>query len=244
VGRKFGTSLMTPIAPSALLSLVQAGYRADFIFRVCVTAVNGIYNRSAQRLSSRSADPRFNRLLDLFERIQGVGGMGMRIERKGEKEVSVFSFRRDLDATLAEDVAAALELMGLDPQAREFSLVYGSLPKDGREIAIVTRSMLQISGELAAYVDVPKSHVDENRASKGVCDEEESLEEARTRVRIRSSVSRPNDAFVSVQYRDHWFYIDDRDFLSKRMFSFLLFLFTLAETGAPDKEPVVTIPAG
>jgi hypothetical protein len=60
---------------------------------------------------------------------------------------------------------------------------------------------------------------------------------------IRSSQEKPNDAFVKVHYRDHWFYIDDRDFRSKRMFSFLLFLFTLAETEAPKKAPMITIPA-
>jgi hypothetical protein len=57
-------------------------------------------------------------------------------------------------------------------------------------------------------------------------------------------VDEPDDAFVSVHYRDYWFYIPDTEFRSKRLFSFLLFLFTLAETGAPGKVPVLTIPTG
>jgi len=63
-------------------------------------------------------------------------------------------------------------------------------------------------------------------------------------VRIKSSIEEPTDAFVAVKYLDHWFYIDGRDYRSKRVFSFLLFLLTLAETGAPQKAPVLTIPAG
>ena len=43
-------------------------------------------------------------------------------------------------------------------------------------------------------------------------------------------------------YRGYWFWIDDRDMASKRLFSFLMFLFTLVETGGKETAPVLTIP--
>ena len=43
-------------------------------------------------------------------------------------------------------------------------------------------------------------------------------------------------------YRGHWFWIDDRDMGSKRLFSFLMFIFTLVETGGKEGAPVLTIP--
>jgi hypothetical protein len=49
---------------------------------------------------------------------------------------------------------------------------------------------------------------------------------------------------VAVPYRDYWFWIDDRDVPSKAMFSFLMFVFTLTETGGKNATPVITIPAG
>ena len=61
---------------------------------------------------------------------------------------------------------------------------------------------------------------------------------------IRSSVDEPEDAFVSVRYRERWFWIDDRDFASKRTFSFLMLLFSLTETGGKEGLPLVTIPTG
>jgi hypothetical protein len=61
-------------------------------------------------------------------------------------------------------------------------------------------------------------------------------------MRILSSPERPADAFLAVPYRGHWFWIDDRDMPSKRLFSFLMFVFTLVETGAKDSAPVLTIP--
>ncbi|MFC1822559.1 hypothetical protein ACFL9T_07615 [Thermodesulfobacteriota bacterium] len=153
-------------------------------------------------------------------------------------------FRRNLSESLAKDVATVRELLGLDPEAQEFSLAYGSIAKSNKEIAVLTRSMLDITAELAAYVDIPPNHIAENRAIPGTFDTEEDIDEKRSRVRIRSSIEEPTDAFVAVRYRDYWFSIDDRDYRSKRVFSFLLFLFTLAETGSPQKAPILTIPTG
>ena len=62
-------------------------------------------------------------------------------------------------------------------------------------------------------------------------------------MRIRSSKEVPGDAFVSVYYRDTWFYIDDRDLATKRVFSFMMMLFTLADTGEKEPLPLITIPA-
>jgi len=62
-------------------------------------------------------------------------------------------------------------------------------------------------------------------------------------VRILSSGVKSDDAFVTVPYRGHWYWIDDRDLPSKGLFSFLMFLFTLVETGDKGTPPVVTIPA-
>ena len=243
-GAKFAKSLLAPIQPGALFSLIQAGWPADFLFRICVTAINGIHNESGAGLLRRKADPEFDRLLDELTRIQKAGGLGMRIEKKEDKEVPVLHLRRDLDEILAEAVVTVKRLLGLDSEAHEFKLSYGTIPGNDKEIAILTRSMLEITAELASRVQVPASHVAENRASPGIFDLVDSREETRVRVRIRSSTEKPADAFAAARYRDHWFYVDDRDFRSKRMLSFLMFFFTLAESPAPQKGPVLTIPAG
>ena len=60
---------------------------------------------------------------------------------------------------------------------------------------------------------------------------------------IRCSDSEPPDAFVSVSYRNHWFWLSDRDYASKRTFAFLMILFSLMETGGREGLPIVTIPA-
>jgi hypothetical protein len=47
-----------------------------------------------------------------------------------------------------------------------------------------------------------------------------------------------------VQYRQDWYWIDDKDFASKRLFSFIMFLFTLTETEGKQGAPLITIPVG
>jgi hypothetical protein len=44
-GEKFARSLMTPIPPAAILSLIQANYPVDLVLRLCVHSINGIRNR-------------------------------------------------------------------------------------------------------------------------------------------------------------------------------------------------------
>ena len=60
---------------------------------------------------------------------------------------------------------------------------------------------------------------------------------------IRSGPARPESAYVAVQYRGNWFWVEDSDWLTKRALTAVMFFFTLADTGSPDKIPLITIPA-
>ena len=62
-------------------------------------------------------------------------------------------------------------------------------------------------------------------------------------VRIRSGTEMPADSYAAVPYKGHWYWIDDNDIASKRMFTFLLILSSLAETGQGLAAPVVTVPS-
>jgi len=64
-------------------------------------------------------------------------------------------------------------------------------------------------------------------------------------LRVRNGPSAPDDAYVKVQYREHWFWIDDHDQNSKAMFNSILFLFSLTETAQSQSQPMplVTIPS-
>ena len=62
-------------------------------------------------------------------------------------------------------------------------------------------------------------------------------------VTIHSGKDRPAAAFAAVQYRNHWFWIEDSDWRTKRAMTAIMFFFTLADTGGSEKLPLITIPA-
>ena len=45
VGERFARSLMSPVPPGAVISLIQAGYPADLVLRLTVHSINGLENR-------------------------------------------------------------------------------------------------------------------------------------------------------------------------------------------------------
>src|SRR5262245_32924028 len=53
----------------------------------------------------------------------------------------------------------------------------------------------------------------------------------------------PDTGYVSTYYRGRWFCIDEADFRSKLVFSFMIELLQLAQTTTAPSLPVITIPA-
>lgn len=154
------------------------------------------------------------------------------------------TFRRRVDEATEADSLAIRTMLGLDPKAQEFAVAYASVAKNDRELAILSRSILEIIIDLASYIEVPDVHVDEKRVNPTHPEESPTGATLSPLIRIHSSRDRPADAFAAVPYRGYWYWIDDRDLPSKRMFSFLMFIFTLVETGGREGAPIVTIPAG
>ena len=121
---------------------------------------------------------------------------------------------------------------------------YGNIPKTEDELALQTRSMLQMMIALATQIDVPSEHIEGGLTvpSIGLADNDEAG--LKRLIKVNSTHDRPGKAFVSVKYRDHWFWIDDGDFYSKRAFTFMMILFSLTEKGGKEGLPLITIPSG
>lgn len=241
-GDKFTRSLLTPIPPPALLSLTQAGWPVRQLFTLCVKSVNEMDNRTSAPAFAKSEDPEFKKLMELLEKIQKSGGVGTRIEKKDKQDLSMIVFRRKVSKEIEKEVSETARLLGLKPGTTEINVTYGAVPTREGEIAILTRSIMDIIIELSAQIDVPAEQAAEGRtyATSPTIGEGES--QAPPLVRIHSSKEKPPDSFVTMKYRDYWFWIDDRDRQSKVTFSFLMILFSLVETGAPPQAPAITVP--
>jgi len=244
VGERFARSLMTPIPPSAIISLIQAGYPADLVLRLTAHSINGLQNHYGGQVRAKSADPDFYRLLELLRQQQMSNVIGMRLAKIDERQAALLIIRGEMDEETRIASREIRKLLGLNPAATELRVVYGSVAKDDQEIAILSRSILDVLNDLASYIDVPVQHVAEKRVNATLPTENHAGKPLPPLLRIHSSPSKPDDAFIAVPYRDQWFWLDDRDLFSKRMFSFLMFVFTLVETGEKTPAPLVTIPTG
>ena len=242
-GNKVIKSLMTPLPPDGVLFTVQAGWPASAVLFAGVAAMNGLKNQEATIDGVTPPDPDFLRALELLRSIQLSGAVGIRIQQDAQKQsATVLTFRaQDASEQTLADCRELRGLLGLNPDASEFKVVFGATASNDRELALQTRSMLHIMNNIAAQVEIPPEDVAQGRTSPGF--EAKGPSDDRLRlVRIHSSKSKPADAYVTVPYRNHWFWIDDRDLKSKRTFAFLMMLFTLAETGEKENLPVLTIP--
>jgi hypothetical protein len=242
-GEKFLRGLITPIDPKHIFFMLQAGYAADFILALTVESLNGVRNRSTAGGLVRAADPEFIRALQLLREVQAAGAVGMRVEEdKAKSQTAVLFFRRDdVPTDIMEKEAEIRRLLKLPADQQKYVLTYSPVRGATNELAVNSRSMLQIMAAFSSYLDVPESDLKEHRAVPAF--EYADPENRKDAVRIYSGKDKPADAFAAVQYRGHWFWIDDRDWQTKRALNAVMFFFTLAETGSPEKLPLITIPA-
>jgi hypothetical protein len=241
-GEKFLRGLITPIDPKNIFFMLQAGYPADFILGLTVESLNGVRNRSVTPGAVREADAGFIRVQQLLREVQAAGGVGMRVEEdKAKGSTAVLFFQReDLPDDIRAKAVEIRRLLRLPEDQHRFALHYSPMRGADDELTVNSRSMLQILQAFASYVEVPEQHVAAKVAAPLA---ERTAAGQRDVGRIRSGPARPDQAYVAVQYRGQWFWVEDSDFLTKRALTAVMFFFTLADTGSPERLPLVTIPA-
>jgi hypothetical protein len=163
------------------------------------------------------------------------------------------------DARQTDDGKRIIELLNLNPDPLKkiwrldtSKVIYGSdlnwkEDEPRSVIKLQVRSFYSVMNFLAYGVQVPPNDEQEGRAfSKQYYDQAvadgRSLDLANY-FAVRWSEDAPEDAFVAVRHRGIWFYIDDRDHISKRFFNAVYDLFNLeiAPSGGSG-GPVLTLP--
>ena len=243
-GEEFTKSLLTPLSPVAVFSLIQSGWPVARTLQICVRSINGINNQSAGLVKS-VADPEFVELLETLTRLQQGGGLALRlvaIEDPGrvEQERGIYISIDDPPPELAADSERVRSILGLETISGEFSITYGARAMSSSDVAMQSRSILDIMLEMAYSVNVPEEDIAEGRAGASIYDTPEGSRVPRPLV-IHSGDVPPDGTRIAVKYRDLWFWIDDTDLRSKLSLAVLLTLFSLSEGSSPGSTPIMTI---
>lgn len=236
---------MTPIPPKAIMFLMQSGWAADLILPLTTSSINGLQSKMAAGVNQREGSQDYYRVVSLLRDIQKSGAVGMRLlkNKTGQDSTILFFYDQKISAETKNLLKEVNALLGLKKGTREIKVSYGSVAKDKQEIAMLTNSLLQIMITLATQVNVPDKHINSGQTIASLEMIDKNGKDWKI-LNIEHSPERPEYAFTAVKYRDYWFWIDDRDFKSKRAFAFLMVIFSLTETGGTDGLPLVTIPAG
>ena len=120
---------------------------------------------------------------------------------------------------------------------------YGGWSGRGDEIAIMTRSMLQVMLELGILAQVPESDIAGGKATPGAGSIPSSTIERPPLLNIMSGEAPPPEVYVAIEYKGRWFWIADSDIRSKSIFTSVMLLFSISDVGVRSAPPVVTVPA-
>lgn len=171
---------------------------------MAVRALNGVDGRPTQGGLRRPPDPAFGTLVEAWRRIQLSRSFSMRVEQRGDDPVTIGVFAKRLDPEVRRDLALIGRILGLTPREGEIVLTYAALPQAPNELAVLSRSMIEIFNEIASDIEVPQAHVVAGRTYGPASPQVQGGLARRPPVLIRSGASPPPEAFTAVRYRGSW----------------------------------------
>lgn len=247
-GQEFVRRLLAPVPPTLLLLLSQSGWSIERLMMCCVQRVADLANAPSATGPTPEVAPdnaAFRELAALLRELQVEGRFDLRSLEGGEGARFLLPEAEPGSPKAAEE-AAVRRLLGLPDDAGELDLVDGSSPRRPGQLAIQGRSVLGTLFFFSHTVEPPAAHaergwVTETRGRGGAA--VDWREVTGGLLHVRSSRRPPDDAFVRVRHRGHWFYIPDDDLESKSTFTLLTLLFSLQAAEGETTGPLLSLPA-
>jgi hypothetical protein len=134
-------------------------------------------------------------------------------------------------------------ILHLTGSGQSLPVRYGGWSGKGDEIAITTRSMLQVMLELGILAQVPEPDIAGGKATPGAGSIPSPTTERPPLLNIMSGEAPPAEVYVAIGYKGRWFWIADADIRSKSIFTSVMLLFSISDVGVRSAPPVVTVPA-
>ncbi len=235
-GQAFAQSLLTPLPPAVIFFLIQSGWSAERLMRLTNSMINGIHNELGTPGERRQGDPEFRELLDVLHQLQRGGALGMHFNGDWPKvDVDIVLPAEPRTDSIRQAANRFKEILSLDANEHVFPIQYGVVVEEPNHIMVQTHSILEMLSNISWYIDVPEEHVTEGRTYSTFFPDDPDL------IHIRVSRDKPSGAYLAIAYRDHWYYIDDRDAKSKNTFAVMQILMSMANDGSGSVGPLISI---
>lgn len=233
----FASAMLAPLSTADLGLLAGSGWSIERILLCCVERIGHLSN--SPRASGPTPDTvpdnaQFRQFAKRVRELQRNEGLSL-VVKDGRASFLFY------DEGLSEgaDIAARFGV-----QLDEGSLPLRAMTDgDAAGVALKTRSILGAMYALSHNVIVPPEHEAAGLVTSAVAGTDTTPDwntYSEGIFAIRSGIARPDSAFVAVEYRDHWFWIDDSDLNSKTTFSLLNTLISLRSV-AGGAAPLLTV---
>ena len=241
-GQQFAHKLLSPLSIRSLAQLSGNLLDPSDAYYALISSVNGIYNPHFQTPGG-ATDERFVQVVRIMTELTRAHRLHWIQSPQQDDRYSIVIDHYSPEHTDAVD--ELLTLLGIPaPENHSARIVLPvSLALDGGDaggVGIVTRSVFNLMEILSGSLDVPeKDRID------GVALPYPPPGLAGKQLRVHHSNKKPKHASVAVEYRDGWFYIDEKDQATKQFFRLLTTLLSINIAESTDKAsaPILTLPA-
>lgn len=238
-GEAYLRQLASPVPLPLFAQLVQRMPNPEFVYDMLLTRMNDIYN-AAFLYDQQQDDPRFQRLVELMTGLTHDRTLHWVSTADDSDALSIMLQTPGGANAQAKELLQLLGQESFDKQApRHVIPVSVGLGNAGDgSIAMSTRSLWELVELFSAAVQIP-----EDAATMAASFPR--LGKTGRSIAVRYSAERPDQAYVMVQYRDGWYYIDAHDQATKRYFKMLGNLWSAAISESLDDtsaSPVLTVP--
>lgn len=242
-GTPFRRGVMSALPIRNVMAGLDTGISAQFLFNLGVRSVNGLRNAALSTTGNASAQEGFRRVAEILSKLQALSALRVRVEpapQNAEGRLYLVLGGKNPEPEAAALVGELRTLLDLDPAVYEYEVIADPEVKNRRQIALQTYSLMQILAAVSARVDIPIEDVTSKRAIPPAPEAPGSA--VISAMAVRSGKDKPGDAFTAIPFHGHWFWVDDKDLPTKRVFSFLMLAFTLMEDKGLTLPPQLTIP--
>lgn len=247
-GSEFARRLLTPIGAETIVLLANSGWSIERLLTCCVERIGDLSNAPSASgptpkiLPDNSKFRSFSKLLRDLQRDERVYVEHVRDETADKVFVKLV-----IDAPEGPECNMLREVLQAQSCRSKYRLVERRADVDQTHLLAQTRTVLGVLYALSHNVDVPSVHEDvglvtRSTAASSATEDWNSF--INGKFKVLSSKDEPDNAFVSIYYRDHWFWIDDSDLETKTTFNLLDFLISLQSASVNGATPLLTLSAG